>query len=61
MTGNGDPRGLNPHFSATELDYHLPESSIAQHPLAQRDAARLLCVETREFETRAHEEAAARG
>jgi S-adenosylmethionine:tRNA ribosyltransferase-isomerase len=31
-------------FFAHELDYELPESSIAQTPLAERDAARLLCV-----------------
>ena len=31
-------------FLAHELDYELPESSIAQAPLAERDAARLLCV-----------------
>jgi S-adenosylmethionine:tRNA ribosyltransferase-isomerase len=31
-------------FDARELDYELPEGSIAQAPLAERDAARLLCV-----------------
>ena len=31
-------------FEANALDYALPESAIAQHPLAERDAARLLCV-----------------
>jgi S-adenosylmethionine:tRNA ribosyltransferase-isomerase len=31
-------------FDARELDYELPESSIAQAPLGERDAARLLCV-----------------
>ena len=32
-----------------ELDYHLPVQSIAQHPLAERDASRLLhvCVDGR--------------
>jgi S-adenosylmethionine:tRNA ribosyltransferase-isomerase len=33
-------------FDARELDYALPEAAIAQHPLAERDAARLLCLET---------------
>jgi len=33
-----------PTFLASELDYELPETSIAQAPLAERDAARLLCV-----------------
>lgn len=33
-----------PDFDVRRLDYALPESAIAQHPLAQRDAARLLCV-----------------
>lgn len=33
-----------PTFLAAELDYELPETSIAQTPLAQRDAARLLCL-----------------
>lgn len=28
-----------------DLDYHLPEAQIAQHPLAQRDAARMLVVD----------------
>jgi S-adenosylmethionine:tRNA ribosyltransferase-isomerase len=32
-------------FDARALDYELPASAIAQHPLAERDAARLLCVD----------------
>ncbi len=31
-------------FLAHELDYELPEASIAQAPLAERDGARLLCL-----------------
>jgi S-adenosylmethionine:tRNA ribosyltransferase-isomerase len=31
-------------FHASELDYALPESAIAQEPLAERDASRLLCM-----------------
>ena len=34
-----------PAFDARMLGYALPESAIAQHPLAQRDAARLLCLQ----------------
>jgi S-adenosylmethionine:tRNA ribosyltransferase-isomerase len=34
-----------PSFAAAALDYALPESAIAQHPLAERDAARLLCLQ----------------
>jgi S-adenosylmethionine:tRNA ribosyltransferase-isomerase len=33
-----------PTFLAHELDYELPEASIAQAPLAERDGARLLCL-----------------
>ncbi|MGD8859703.1 MAG: tRNA preQ1(34) S-adenosylmethionine ribosyltransferase-isomerase QueA [Myxococcales bacterium] len=31
-------------FDARELDYELPDSLIAQTPLAERDASRLLCL-----------------
>jgi S-adenosylmethionine:tRNA ribosyltransferase-isomerase len=31
-------------FDARQLDYELPEASIAQAPLAERSAARLLCM-----------------
>jgi len=31
-------------FSALDLDYELPEDRIAQSPLTERDAARLLCM-----------------
>jgi hypothetical protein len=31
-------------FDARELDYVLPDERIAQQPLAERDAARLLCM-----------------
>ena len=30
---------------ASELDYELPEELIAQAPAAERDGARLLCVD----------------
>jgi S-adenosylmethionine:tRNA ribosyltransferase-isomerase len=32
-------------LDASELDYHLPEGLIAQAPLPERDAARLLCLD----------------
>jgi len=35
---------MQPTFLAQQLDYELPEASIAQAPLAERDAARLLCL-----------------
>jgi S-adenosylmethionine:tRNA ribosyltransferase-isomerase len=33
-----------PRFDARQLEYALPEAQIAQAPLAERDAARLLCM-----------------
>jgi len=36
---------MQPTFPAHELDYELPEASVAQAPLAERDAARLLCLQ----------------
>jgi S-adenosylmethionine:tRNA ribosyltransferase-isomerase len=35
---------MQPTFLAQQLDYELPEASIAQAPLVERDAARLLCL-----------------
>jgi S-adenosylmethionine:tRNA ribosyltransferase-isomerase len=32
-------------LTAADFDYHLPEERIADHPLARRDAARLLVIE----------------
>lgn len=34
-------------YSITDYAYNLPESLIAQHPLAQRDQSRLLCLDRR--------------
>src|SRR3989344_7263831 len=31
-------------YTAADFDFHLPESSIAQFPLPERSASRLLCV-----------------
>ena len=42
MSAPVDPRA--PAFSARELEYALPEAQIAQAPLAERDAAQLLCM-----------------
>jgi S-adenosylmethionine:tRNA ribosyltransferase-isomerase len=35
---------MNSRFDARELDYELPDDRIAQAPLPERDAARLLCL-----------------
>src|SRR6185295_13031581 len=35
---------MTSRFDARELDYELPEERIAQAPLPERDAARLLCM-----------------
>ncbi|MDH5670726.1 MAG: tRNA preQ1(34) S-adenosylmethionine ribosyltransferase-isomerase QueA [Myxococcales bacterium] len=41
-----------PPFEAERLDYELPATSIAQEPLARRDASRLLCTPLGRFEPR---------
>lgn len=41
-----------PSFDARELDYELPEQCIAQAPLPERDAARLLCTPRGELSAR---------
>jgi S-adenosylmethionine:tRNA ribosyltransferase-isomerase len=39
-----DPSARAARFDAAVLDYELPEAQIAQAPLPERDAARLLCL-----------------
>ncbi|MFQ5414558.1 MAG: S-adenosylmethionine:tRNA ribosyltransferase-isomerase [Phycisphaerae bacterium] len=45
MTDDRATPSESPGFATSELDYHLPDGMIAQHPPARRDDARLLVVD----------------
>ena len=37
-------------WSAANFDYYVPQQSIAQHPLSQRDQSRLMVYDRKTFE-----------